>query len=78
MNDRYEIVTFERYTLGSRVADRSIITGLRWEDVVTRLTKAAVNQPPIETDLAHGKHFHYHDHEGKLCRLTRVGSAEKA
>lgn len=71
MNERYEIVTFERYTLGSRVADRSIITGLSWEDVVTRLDKAEVYQRPAEADLASGKHFHYHDHEGKMCRLTR-------
>lgn len=77
MNDRYEIVTFERYTPGSRVADRGIITGLSWEDVVTRLNKAEVSQHPTDADLADGKHFHYHDHEGKLCRLTRV-SATKA
>jgi hypothetical protein len=72
MNERYEIVTFERFTLGSRVADRSIITGLRWEDVVVRLNKASVKQhQDIAAGLADGKHFHYHDHERKMCRLTR-------
>ena len=72
MNERYEIVTFERYTLGSRVADRSIITGLSWEDVVTRLNKASVDQHSTDVVLDAGKPFHYHDHEGKLCRLTRL------
>jgi hypothetical protein len=76
MNGKYEIVTFERYTPGSRVADRSIITGLSGEDVVTRLNKASVKQHPTDANLAAGKHFHYHDHEGKLCRLTRISETE--
>lgn len=70
-NERYEIVVFERYTPGSRVADRSIITGLKWEDVVVRLDRARVNHQHISAGLADGKHFHYHDHEGKMCRVTR-------
>ena len=74
MNARYEITTFERYTPGSRVADHGVITGLSWEDVVARFKKASVSQQPAEADLADGKHFHYHDHNGKLCRVTRVSA----
>lgn len=72
MNARYEITTFESYTAGSRVADHGVITGLSWDDVVARFKKAAVSQHPSETELGAGRSFHYHDHDGKLCRVTRV------
>lgn len=70
-NERYEIITFERFTLGSRAADRSIIAGLNWDDIVIRLNKASIHPQLVLNELATGKRYHYHDHDGKLCRLTR-------
>lgn len=72
MVERYEIVVFEKHTPGSRAAEKSVITGLSWEDVVTRLNKASVDQYKTDAALDEGKPFHYLDHEGKLCRLTRL------
>lgn len=72
MKTRYQITTFEKFSQFSRVADRSIIAGLKWEDVAKWLDRSTTgNQLNADQVTVHGGVYNYTDEDGKRCELVR-------
>lgn len=70
--ERFQITTFEKFSQFSRVADRSIITGLKWEDVAKWLDRSTTgNQFEADQRTINGWTYSYMDEDGKRCELAR-------